>query len=318
MNESADSRVVSQIRVRALFFLVLAIVAGGGAVFLVKTTLDRARSASSISTVETVPIVVAKMDIPIAARLEEQHLEIVQWPKAHAPERAYHTLKEVLDSTVQTNVFKGEPILEDRLASEDEGRGLAALLAPGIRAMAVNVDSAVDVGGFVSPGDFVDVIATMPPDEEAKRVLGLEAARMSKIILQNIMVLAVGEHLVTQGTKPVQVKVVTLGVTPDQSERLALASAHGKITLTMRPRVDQSQEATIGATPTSLLTPDDEATLAQQRQPVAVLRPSRRHQPRPAVAAAEAKPAEPSAPVVEILRAGKIEERKLRIPEATP
>jgi pilus assembly protein CpaB len=315
--EAPETRAVSQIRVRAVLFLLLAVGAGGGAVFLFKQYLDRMRSTTAAAT-QTVPVVVAAMDVPIAARIEAKHVQIVQWPKAHAPAGVLGKTTDVVDHTLRTSVVKGEPILKERLADEKEGRGLAALLAEGMRAMAVSVDSAVGVAGFVQPGDYVDVLTTMSPDDETREALKTNPARMSKIILQNVLVLAVGEHLQTEGNKPVPVKVVTLGVTPEESERLALAGQHGRLTLTMRARIDQKIAATAGITPVQLLTPDEGAEEHQIIEPVeprVTLRSHRRREPA-AVAAAPAAPP-PEAPVVEILRGTKVEQRKLRAPDPT-
>ncbi|MGD8860480.1 MAG: Flp pilus assembly protein CpaB [Myxococcales bacterium] len=314
--DSPETKAVSQIRVRALLFLILAVAAGGGAVLLFKQYLDGIRGAGAGSPTDTVPVVIAAVDVPIATRLEEPHVTVVQWPAAHVPEGAFDSTQEVIDRTLQTSVLKGEPILVERLADEKEGRGLAALLADGMRAMAVKVDSSVGVAGFVQPGDYVDVLVTMTPDEETDESRGDNPARISKIILQNILVLAVGEHLSHQGSKPVPVKVVTLGVTADESEKLALASQYGRITLTMRSRVDQKIAATAGITPLHLLQPDEGADdpqrqLVEPEKPRQTLRTRRRVRRRPAPAPEEKKPAPP---VVEILRGSKVEERKLRVP----
>jgi pilus assembly protein CpaB len=314
--DQPESNVVSQIRVRAILFLVLAIATGGGAVMLLKQYLDRVRGSGGAEA-QTAQVVVAAMDVPIATRLEEKHLALVEWPAGHVPEGTYEDLQEVIDRTIQTSIVKGEPILKERLADESEGRGLAALLADGMRAMAVDVDSSVGVGGFVQPGDHVDVLVTMTPDDETAEARGDDPARVSKIILQNILVLAVGEHLKTQGNKPIKVKVVTLGVTAEESERLALASQHGRITLTMRSRIDQKLAATRGVTPQTLLAPDEgaddpERQLVEPEKPRRTLRTSRRRR-RPAPEPAKT---EPAAPVVEILRGSKVEERTLRVPES--
>jgi pilus assembly protein CpaB len=190
---------------------------------------------------------------------------------------------------------------------------MAALLDEGLRAMAVQVNSVVGVAGFVQPGDYVDVITTMRPDGETKDVLDNDAASISKIILQNIKVLAVGTHLATEGREPVKVKVVTLAVTPDQSEKLALGSQYGKIQLTIRSRIDQEEEATAGVTPLVLLSPDEgaELTTSRVREPVAVRRPASRRRAK----TAEEPAKRPS--TVEIIRGTRIEERKLRSYEAT-
>lgn len=307
--EAPESRVVSQIRVRAFLFLLLAIVAGGGAVALFKQYLDRVRGSGK-TTGPVAHVVVAAMDIPIAARLDEKLVVVVDWPKESVPAGSYDNLKAVVGQTVQTNLVKGEPVLKERLADESEGRGLAALLADGMRAMAVKVDSVVGVAGFVKPGDYVDVLTTMTPDEQSKTEMAEQAARISKIILQNVLVLAVGEHLSTEGSKPMKVQVVTLGVTPEESEKLALSSTYGRLTLTLRSRIDQKLAATAGVSPSDLLAPDQ--SVGTRVEPEKPRRTFRVQKPR------DEAPKEPAAPVVEILRGSKIEERTLRVPNQNP
>lgn len=284
---------------------------------MVQQHLKRMQSTASSAAPDTVHVVVAAMDIPIAMPLESKHLKLVAWPASTVPEGTFTDLKLVLDKTVRQSIVKGEAILSERLADERSGQGLAALLADGMRAMAVEVDAVVGVAGFVQPGDYVDVITTMQPDDETQRARQDEAAKISKIILQNVRVLAVGEHLsTTSGGKPVNVKVVTLGVTPPESEKLALASQYGRIQLSLRSRIDQVTEQTQGVTPASLLTPEAPA------QPVAQAEPSERprqtyRRERAERAAATALASAPElpktvAPVVEILRGARVEERTLR------
>jgi pilus assembly protein CpaB len=316
--DAPGNRVVRKIRIKAILFLVLALVAGAAAVALVKYYLDRLGPSKAAAT--TASVMVAKVDIPIGTELTAEHLKSVAWPAQNLPKGAFSTPKEVVGQTVQQNLVAGEPILHERLADETSGRGLTAILKKGTRAMAVKVDQVVGVAGFVKPGDYVDVITTMSPDAETKKEIKNEPARISKIILQNIKVLAVGEHMASKsGSKPVKVKVVTLEVNPDQSERLALASRYGVIQLTMRSRVDQESVPTAGITPVALLSPDEgvleeeepdqaksnEAWLRQQR---AKLRRARAR----AKAKAAPKKEEPAVPVIEVLRGNRIEERKLR------
>jgi pilus assembly protein CpaB len=148
-----------------------------------------------------------------------------------------------------TPILKGEAILEAKLASSDAGAGLAALLPPGMRAVAVRVDDVVGVAGFVHPGDHVDVIVTMRPNETG------QSPPVSKIFLQSIRVLAVGKD-VSQGgrdSKPVAATVATLMVDSEQSERLALAATKGQILLALRSRVDVEDVVTAGVIPPELL-----------------------------------------------------------------
>lgn len=311
-SESPGARVARKIRVRAIVFLVLALAAGGGAVLLVKQYLDSVRGRVAAATTQTVPVVVAAMDVPIATQLAEQHLAVTTWPAKHVPQGSFTKLEEVVGRTVRQAVIKGEPLLDGRLADKDRGDGLAAVLDKGMRAMAVRVDQVVGVAGFVQPGDFVDVITTMPPDEETRKDLKSKAAKLSKIILQNIRVLTVGEHMATKGNKPVKVQVVTLAVSPDDSERLALASGHGTLQLTMRSRIDPDRVPTAGVTPVALLAPDEGMKDETPAPAVTVAERPRRTRPAPRQKKVD-EPPKPAAPVVEILRGGKVEERKLRI-----
>jgi pilus assembly protein CpaB len=308
--DSAEQRAVSQIRTRAILFLLMAIGAGAGAVLLVKQYLEGMQHAAAVAAPRTTPVVVAAMDIPIAVRLTEKHLAVIRWPTQSVPEGAFNALSQVVDKTARQNIVKGEAILGERLADEEQGQGLAALLADGMRAMAVEVDAVVGVAGFVQPGDYVDVITTMQPDEETQKQRKDEAAKVSKIILQYVRVLAVGEQLgTTPGGKPLNVKVVTLGVTPQESEKLALASQYGKIQLSLRSRIDQLTAVTDGETPARLLASKEPTDLKLEAKQT-FRHPKRQKDPE--VVAPEPVEKKPEAPIVEILRGGKVEERKFR------
>jgi pilus assembly protein CpaB len=234
---------------------------------------------------------------------------VVQWPAQSVPEGAFSDIRQVVDKTARQNIVKGEPVLPERLADEDQGQGLAALLADGMRAMAVEVDAVVGVAGFVQPGDYVDVITTMAPDQETAKLRKDDPAKVSKIVLQYVRVLAVGEHLATTpGGKPVNVKVVTLGVTPEESEKLALASQYGRIQLSLRSRIDQLTAVTDGETPAKLLATKDPTDLKLATKQT-FRHPKHEKPPEAPPPPVEKKP---EAPVVEILRGGKVEERRLR------
>lgn len=328
--DAPGNRVVRKIRIRAVLFLATALIAGTAAVFLVKVFLDQAQRRSTVA-LETVVVVVAEKDMQGGQRLDRAQLALVNWPAAHVPAGTFQDAGDVVGQTLRQDVVSGEPILRDRLASKDKGQGLAALLDAGSRAMAVKVDQVVGVAGFVQPNDRVDVLTTIATDDESRAVMASKAAKISKIILQDIRVLAVGEHLATDGHKPVKVQVVTLQVQPEQSERLALASQYGTIQLTMRSRVDRATVETPGVTPLGLLATANDAdvyrareaaatsassttTVASKKDPPVTLgrRPNRTRAP-VAKPLASAPPPEKRDPVVEILRGtDKIEERKIK------
>jgi pilus assembly protein CpaB len=311
--DSSENRAVRRNRLRALFFFILAVVAGCAGLFVFTQYVNKIKKAQPARSDATQPVVVAATDIAIATRLESRHLVVVGWPKQNVPEGSHGKLADVVGHTVRQSIVKDEPILDKRLADSKEGQGMAALLDPGLRAMTVEVDSVVGVAGFVQPGDYVDVITTMSPDEETKKSLNSQADRISKIILQNIKVLAVGEHLSTEGREPVTVKVVTLAVTAQQSEQLALGSQYGRILLTIRPRVDTRVTQTTGISPKRLLAPDAGTTVAPPQEPETTSRHSgeRRQRAEKIEATLPTVNAPPPVPTVEIIRGTRVEERKL-------
>ena len=307
----AGNRVVRKIQIRAAIFLGLALLAGTLGVILVKTYLDSMQRRASQFGVDTTTVVVAAMDLPIATSLTEKQLSTAQWPKKFAPQGSFTRVADTIGRTVRSALLQGEVVLEARLADKSAGRGLPALLSIGTRAMAVKVDQVIGVAGFVQPGNMVDVITIMKPDEQTRDVLKVNAAKISRIILQNVKVLAIGEQLTTDGTKPVKVQVVTLEVTAEESERLALASRHGEIQLTIRSELDQEVILTPGASPVALLAPDGKALRsgpAEDKPQHVAARGGRK----PEKKESEKKPEEPKGPIVEILRGGKVDTRQLR------
>src|SRR5260370_15250419 len=117
--------------------------------------------------------------------------------------------------------------------------------------MTVKVDDVVGVSGFIMPGSFVDVVAIITPLSQA----GAANGPISKIVLQNIKVLASGAKLDSPENQrvPSDVKAVTLQVTPEHAEKLVLAANEGKLQLVMRNYGDQGDTQTNGANKASLL-----------------------------------------------------------------
>jgi pilus assembly protein CpaB len=218
-----------------ILFLLVALLISGGAGFFVLSALN---SANNRPEEETVSIVVAAKDILLGTTLKEEHLGLIQWPKASAPkdyEKKFFSQKERLIGRVaKVDLFEGESILDSRLAPVEAGQGLNALIPSGKRAVAIKVSQESGVAGFIKPGDFVDVLVLFQSFD------GLS----SQTLLQNIKVLAIGDQY-QQNTenagKAIDVPVVTLLVTPEQGQQLALGNSNGKITLTLRNGYDLDQ-----------------------------------------------------------------------------
>jgi pilus assembly protein CpaB len=229
---------------RAMTFTVIALVAGVSVAAVLKSYVDRHSSSGP----PMAGVVVATMDLPQATTLLAEHLTITPWPAGAQPEGTFADPKDLVGRVLLTKVVKNEAVLSTKLASREAGSGLASLLPENMRAAAVRVDDVVGVAGFIHPDDHVDVIVTMHPEKGGET--------LSRVILQNVRVLAVGQQLGIDDQKRNQampVTVATLLVSTEESEMLALASAQGRLLLTLRPWADKNQIATNGVAPTQLL-----------------------------------------------------------------
>ena len=205
-----------------------------------------------------------------------------------------------------------EPVTEARLAPVGSAGGLSSVIPDGYRAMTVKVDDVVGVSGFIQPGTLVDIVVTIIPPDGAR-----QREKVSKIVLQNIKVLASGGNIDKPKNEKEndRVKAVTLQVTPEQAEKLALASSEGRLQLVMRNSVDQGDEVTPGANKSSLLSgeramPVPEPGLGNKDKKPATPTVSRRPRPRASATnnAAKMTPAAPPAPArpsVEVIEGSK-------------
>lgn len=283
---------------RALAYLTLSLVAAGACMLLLTRYLARHRT---IAAPPLTRVVVAAADLPAATLVRAEHLRAIEWPKGEVPEGAALTPQAIVGRVVLERFVKGEPVLEDKLVPREGGRGLAAVIPPAHRAVAVRVDDVVGVAGFLVAGDRVDVVATIRPEE------GEDVETTSKVVLQNVRVLAVGHDLAQRDDdsgKARQVTVATLLVTPPESERLALAAATGKLVMALRGHLDEDEVATPGIDATSLL------GVESPRRPVVVARVERLERPARATKERKASPPAKAGSVVEILRGDRIESRK--------
>ena len=231
---------------RFLVVLVGALIFGVLAAVTVSKYLSKAQAFSKNLT----NVAVAKVEIPLGSKIVAEQITVVQFPKESTPDGAYDSVEKLAGRVAVVNIAAREPITEARLAPEGTAAGLSAVIPEGYRAMTVKVDDAAGISGFIQPGTMVDVVVTIDPAEGATR-----QDPVSKIVLQNIKVLASGQNI----DKPENereansVKAVTLQVTPEQAEKLALATTEGRLQLVMRNQIDQGDEQTPGVNKRSLL-----------------------------------------------------------------
>ena len=195
-------------------------------------------------------IVVAAQDIPPGTTLNDEALKkglikTTPWPKTSIPAGAFSSPQQVFGKVNRVKILANEPLLESRLAGE--GAGLTVRLEAGKRALALRVDEIVGVSGFIVPDDRVDVILITTPLGAA------QDTKISKIVLQNMRVLSVAQSTEQKDGKPQLARSITLEVTPEEAEKLTLASQEGQIVLALRGLGDAAQLTTIGSNKRDLL-----------------------------------------------------------------
>lgn len=227
-------------RSRGVVMLVVAMLAGLMAMFLA------ARWMSS-QGVRTDRVVVAAVEVPLGTVLSADMLKSVDWPQGNLPAGAIADVTKLNGRVINTSLQPGEPVLESRLAPEGTRGGMASMVAPGKRAMAVRVNDVLGVSGFALPGSYVDVLVSTQAG-----AAGREGA-ISKIVLERMLILAVNQEIDRDNTKPKTVNAVTLEVTPQQAEILDLARTVGTLSLVLRNQTEATAGGTEGATKDELL-----------------------------------------------------------------
>lgn len=277
---------------RFLIVLVGALIFGVLAAVSVSRYLSRAQAFTNNMT----KVAVAKVAIPLGSKIISEQIMVVQFPKESTPDGAFDSPEKLAGRVAVMNIAAREPITESRLAPEGTSAGLSAVIPEGYRAMTVKVDDAAGISGFITPGTLVDVVVVIDPREGSA-----QQDPISKIVLQNIKVLANGQNIdkPKDEREATSVKAVTLQVTPEQAEKLALATTEGKLQLVMRNQIDQGDEQTPGVNKRSLLSGDSavpapepgalKSEQTKQQQAATSSRPVRRSAP-------VAKPADAPAP----------------------
>jgi pilus assembly protein CpaB len=215
--------------------------------------------AGSSSNAASVPVLVAANDIDVGAKLAAKDVRVVNLPPTAVPPGAFSSPAKVLNRGAVLPIGKGEFILNGKLAALNAGAGLPSLIPPGMRAVSVRVNDVVSVAGFVQPGTRVDVMATGNQ--------GSNGLAQTITVLQNVAVIAVGGSLLERSSGEANAPVITLLVSPDDAQRLALASQEGRIQLALRNPLDTKKEG-IGATHVSALYPGETSPVAEAKPKV--------------------------------------------------
>lgn len=239
-------------------------------------------------------VVVAARALPPGVRITSDDVRLAAWPAGSPLSGSFTKVEDVVERALLASVVENEPLLAGKLASAEAGAGLVPAIPPGMRAMAVKVNEVIGVAGFVDPGTRVDLVVTIRKREEST----------SRTVVSNVQVLGAGtREQQRDGATPPSADVVTLLVSPQDAERIALAQAEGQIMLVLRNPLDTVPTETTGVRTASLFG-------APEEPPAPVVpRVRRPAPPQPAVVAPPPPPPRPY--VVEAIRAAKRSEEEV-------
>ncbi len=225
-------------------WLVLAIAFAGLASYMAMGWLKR-QAVPVVKQKANLVVVVANAAVSPGNPLGAAQLKTEVWNQENPPQDFFSQVDQVVGREARTSLKPGDLVTRENTG--DKRVGIFAQLAPNKRAMTVKVDEASGVAGFLVPGDRVDVVVTVDKGEYDKDPI-------SKILFQNLKVLGTGQKMESRpGDKPQVVPTVTLEVTPEEGERLALSAQEGRMSLVLRGRGDQQLVETLGVDTTKLL-----------------------------------------------------------------
>lgn len=269
--------------VLVLLFSVL--VAGAASLFVYRAVLQIPVREVEVKSYQ---VAVASRALPVGTMLTASDVRLVAWPSSSPVSGGYSTVEELVNRGLVASVVENEPLTATKVAVAEAGAGLPPTITAGMRAISVKVNEVIGVAGFVVPGTRVDVVVTLAKREES----------VSRVVVTNVQVLTAGtryDQEQAKDGKPVPSTVVTLLVTPEDAERIALAAAEGQIMLTLRNPLDTEATETNGTRLASLMGKPDPPP------PTKVVQGVRRVVPPPAPAA----PPPPPVYAVETIRAAK-------------
>ncbi|MEQ8604728.1 MAG: Flp pilus assembly protein CpaB [Marivibrio sp.] len=238
------------LRPKTLLLGFLALAAAIGAGFLAQNWLaaQRAHFEAALAARQTeapeprpaVEVLVAAESLPTGSFLKPEHVDWVAFPDAAVPDS--YILRNAfeegqLDGAVARQpLAAGEPITQPKLVRPGDRGFLAAVLAPGMRAVSVPINATTGISGFVFPGDSVDLLVTVSLD-----VAGRER-RASQTVLRAVRVLAVDQRTNDQEGEPELAKTATLEVAPKEAEVIAVAMTMGVLSLSLRALAQEIPE----------------------------------------------------------------------------
>jgi pilus assembly protein CpaB len=241
---------------KALILLALAVLCGLGAMFGTSRMITKQQNKT---TLEMQDVLVAARDLKVEEVVHPDMIKLTQMAKANVPPGTFTSLKDVEDRWVQIKMLEGEAILDRKLAPKGSPAGMVARIPKGMRAFAVEVNEHTGVSGFILPDHHVDVV---------QNESGPNGKSEAETILQDIQVLASGQVFTRPEDRSIQVRTVTLAVTPEQVDILVAAQAKGQLTLALRGLNDHESKPRKPAKPEPKIEPPKPEPIVVAAKPV--------------------------------------------------
>ncbi|MFB3920859.1 MAG: Flp pilus assembly protein CpaB [Terriglobia bacterium] len=234
---------------RIVVALVVALALAGGAAYFFAARLKQSGPA-----IQLIKVVATAKELPAGIVLKAEDLALVDWPSTVQLTGSFSKPDEVVGRSTLYPLGAKEPVLQRDLAVAGSGFGLTAKIPTGMRATSVRSNEIVGVAGFLFPGSHVDVLATFrPPGGDSP---------VTQTVLQDVEVLTAGQRIQPDPEgKPQTVNVVTLLLSPEDSEKLLLASTQATIQFVLRSGADKER---VDTKPVSL----DELIAGMKKPPV--------------------------------------------------
>jgi len=229
---------------RIIVLIAAALAAAAAAYFVYQSSSSEPTIAEpQIVQAATVDVLAARRDLPVGDRVQASDLYWQAWPEdAVNPSQIIRdsspdAAEEFAGSVVRSEISEGEPVSPRYLLQAGEAGFMSAVLGPGMRATSVPISAETGAGGFILPGDRVDVIVSYEAEEE-----GSSRRRffVAETVVENARILAIDQTF--GGEEDAESVVVgetaTLELTPEQANAVVLAVARGEISLALRSLAD--------------------------------------------------------------------------------
>lgn len=218
----------------SILLLLGAVLLGLLAVMAARMMMSNSGQTATQAEAPKTYVIVAAKALKFGDKIAASDLKAQPWPGT-LPADAYAAAADVVgdgERTVLKDIKEGEVILATAITGGAGRLASSTLLGPDMRAVSVPVSETSGAGGFLAPGDRVDVFMTRKFDEDVA---------YAGLVVQGARVLAVGQTSDTSQAQPTIVKSATIEVTPAEAQKIALAQSVGDIHLALRATGDESR-----------------------------------------------------------------------------